>query len=90
MKTYNFTVVVEPDSDFDGNPAWFAYFPALESIGGATSGRTREEALHKINEGVRMIVDGLIEEGKPLPEGPEDSVQVEEVSSERPRIVVIV
>jgi len=90
MKTYNFTVIVKPDSDFDGNPAWFAYCPALESIGGATSGRTREEALRKINEVVRMIVDGLIEEGKPLPEGPEDSVQVEEVSSERPRIVVTV
>jgi predicted RNase H-like HicB family nuclease len=50
MKTYNFKVVLEPDQDFDGKPAWLAYCPALESIGGATSGRTREEALQKINE----------------------------------------
>ena len=90
MKTYNFKVVLEPDEDFDGNPAWFAYCPALESMGGATSGRTREEALQKINEVVRMIVEGFIEEGKPLPEGPEDSVEVEEVSPEQPHIAVTV
>lgn len=90
MKTYNFKVVIEPDVDFDGNPAWFAYCPALESIGGATSGRTPEEALQRINEVVRMIVDELIEEGKPLPEGPEDSVQVQEGSPKEPRIAVTV
>lgn len=90
MKTYNFRVVIELDQDFNGNPAWFAYCPALEDIGGATSGRTREEALHNVNEVIRMVVDGLIEEGKPVPEGPEDSVEVEEVSPERPRIAVTV
>jgi hypothetical protein len=37
-----------------------------------------------------MIVNGLIEEGKPVPEGPEDAVQVEEVSPEQPRIAVTV
>jgi predicted RNase H-like HicB family nuclease len=68
MKTYNFKVVLEPDEDFDGNLAWFAYCPAFESIGGATSGWTREEALQKVNEVVRMIVEGFIGEGKPLPE----------------------
>jgi predicted RNase H-like HicB family nuclease len=73
MKTYSFKVVVEPDEDADGNPAWHAYCPALESVGGATSGRTKEEALSNINEVVRMIVQEFIEEGKPLPEGPEDS-----------------
>lgn len=90
MKTYNFKVVIEPDEDFDGNPAWFAYCPALESIGGATSGRTREEALQKINEVVRMIVEEFIEEGKSLPEGPEDAVDVEVISEEEPRIAVTV
>jgi predicted RNase H-like HicB family nuclease len=90
MKTYSFKVVVEPDEDAQGNPAWFAYCPALESIGGATSGRTREEALRRINEVVRMIVQESVEDGKALPEGPEDSVEVEEVSQEEPRIAVTV
>jgi len=90
MKTYNFKVVVEPDQDAQGNPAWHAYCPALESVGGATSGRTREEALSNVNAVVRMIVQEFIEEGRPLPEGPEDSVEVEEVSQEEPRIAVTV
>jgi predicted RNase H-like HicB family nuclease len=67
MRTYTFKVVVEPDEDAHGNPAWHAYCPALESIGAATSGQTRQEALRKINEVVHMIVQEFIEEGKPLP-----------------------
>ena len=39
-KTYLFRVVVEPGED-----RWHAYCPALEDIGGATWGHTREEAL---------------------------------------------
>ena len=39
---------------------------------------------------VRMIVQEFIEEGKPPPEGPEDSVEVEEVSQEEPRVAVMV
>lgn len=88
MKTYSFKAVAEPDEDAQGNPAWFAYCPALESIGGATSGRTREEALRRINEVVQLIVQEFIEEGRALPEGPEDSVEVEEVSQQEPRIAV--
>jgi predicted RNase H-like HicB family nuclease len=68
MGTYTFKVVVEPDEDAQGNPAWHAYCPALESIGAATSGKTRQEALRKINEVVHMIVQEFIEEGKPLPD----------------------
>jgi predicted RNase H-like HicB family nuclease len=90
MKTYSFKVVVEPDQDGAGNPAWYAYCPALESIGGATSGRTKEEALKNINEVVHMIVQEFIEDGKPLPEGPEDSVEVSDISEEAPRIAVTV
>ena len=37
MKTYRFKVVLGPDEDAEGNAAWFARCPALESIGGATS-----------------------------------------------------
>jgi predicted RNase H-like HicB family nuclease len=90
MKTYSFKVVLEPDEDAQGNPAWYAYCPALENIGAATSGHTREEALRNINEVVYMIVQEFIEEGKPLPEGPGDSVEVDEVSQEEPRIAVTV
>jgi predicted RNase H-like HicB family nuclease len=85
MRTYSFKVVLEPDEDAQGHPAWHAYCPALESVGGATSGRTGEEALSKINEVVRTIVQEFIEEGKALPEGPEDSVEIQEVSQEKPR-----
>jgi predicted RNase H-like HicB family nuclease len=90
MKTYIFKVVVEPDEDAQGNPAWHAYCPALESVGAATSGETRQEALSKINEVVQMIVQEFIEEGKPLPDGPEGSVKVEEVPQEEHRIAVTV
>ena len=91
MKTYTFKVVVEPDEDFDGNPSgWHAYCPALERQGASTWGATEDEALKNINEVVRMIVEEFIEDAKPLPEGPHDSVQVEEVSLQEPRIVVTV
>jgi len=91
MKTYNFKVVVEPDQDFDGNPAgWHAYVPALKQVGGATWGATREEALKNISDVVHMIVEEFVEEGKTLPEGPVDSVEVEDVSLEQPRIAVTV
>jgi predicted RNase H-like HicB family nuclease len=90
MKLYNFKVVLEPDEDAEGNPAWFASCPALEGIGAATSGRTREEALQNIHEVVRMIVQEFIEEGRPLPEGPVGLVEVAEVSPEEPRIAVTV
>jgi len=91
MKTYNFKVVLEPDEDFDGNASgWHAYCPALESLGGSTWGETREEALKNIGDVIHMIVDELTEEGRPLPEGPDDSVEVHEVSQDQPRIAVTV
>jgi predicted RNase H-like HicB family nuclease len=91
MKTYSFKVIVEPDEDFDGKAAgWHAYCPALESVGGSTWGETEEQALKNISEVVHMIVEEFIEDGTPLPEGPEDSVEVAEVSLKEPRIAVTV
>ena len=91
MKTYNFKVVTERDEDFDGNPSgWHAYCPALVQQGASTWGETQAEALKNISEVVRMIVEEFIEEGKPLPEGPGDSVEVEEVSEQQPRTAVTV
>jgi hypothetical protein len=37
-----------------------------------------------------LIVQEFVEDGKPLPEGPEDSVEVKEVSQQEPRIAVTV
>lgn len=88
MKTYAFKVVIEPDEDAEGNPAWHAYCPALVSIGAATSGRTKEEALKNVNEVIRMITQEFAQEGKPLPEGPSDEVEVTEISEDAPRIAV--
>lgn len=90
MRTYSFKVIVEPDEDASGNMVWFAYCPALESVGAATSGSTREEALKNINDVVHMIVQEFVEDGKPLPEGPGDAVDVMEISQEAPRIAVTV
>ena len=76
----SFKVILEPDEDFDWTPSgWHASCPALERLGGSAFGETRESALQNINEVVRVIVQESIEEGKPLPEGPEDSVMAEEV-----------
>ncbi len=87
MKTYTFKVVVEPDEDFDGNPAgWHAYSPALERLGGSTWGKTREEAFKNINEVIRMVVESMIEHGEHIPEEPADGVQV----TVEPRVAVTV
>lgn len=67
MKNYAFKVLVEPDQYEDGRPAFRAFCPALESIGASTSGDTKEEAIENIQRVLRMIVDELNEEGKPIP-----------------------
>jgi predicted RNase H-like HicB family nuclease len=59
--------VLEPDEDAQGNSAWHAYCPALESLGGATSGRTRDEALRNINQVVQMVVQEFVEERRLKP-----------------------
>jgi predicted RNase H-like HicB family nuclease len=82
IKIYSFKVVLEPDEDVLGNPAWHAYCPALVDIGAATSGRTRDEALKNINEVLHMIVAELIEEGQSIPEGRIGEVEVAEISQE--------
>ena len=63
MRTYTFKVVVEPDGD-----RWHAYCPVLESVGGATWGYTRDEALKNIDDLVRMVVESLIDHGEPVSE----------------------
>ena len=81
MKTYIFKVVVEPDDD-----RWSAYSPTLLKQGAATWGYTQEEALKNIQEVVKMVLEGLIEHGEPVPEGPPEEVQV----SEEPQVAVTI
>ena len=71
MKTYAFKVVVEPDEG-----GYHAYCPALRHFGAVTPGATEDEALKNIDEVIYMIVDELREDGKPLPNGPGDDVEV--------------
>lgn len=67
MKNYVFKVVVEDDEFEDGRKAFHAYCPALEGLGAATRGYTKEEALQNIREVVQMVIDELVEEGKEIP-----------------------
>ena len=64
MKSYVFRVILEPDEE-----AWRAYVPELEEKGGATWGKTREEALGNIREVAQMVIESMLEDGEPLPSG---------------------
>ncbi len=71
LKSYVFRVVIEPD---DGK--WFAYCPLLEKQGGATWGKTREEALRNLQQVLQMVVESIIGHGEEIPEAPEGEVTV--------------
>ena len=81
MKTYTFKVVVEADED-----QWHAYCPALREHGAVTCGDTEDQARRHIQEVVEMIIEELVEEGKPIPELPRDEVMV----FPEPRVAVTV
>jgi predicted RNase H-like HicB family nuclease len=67
LRTYTFTVVVEPADEM-----WHAYCPTLLTYGAATWGATREEVLAHIREMTGMIVERLAEEGASVPAAPAD------------------
>ena len=56
MLTEPFRIEIEPDED-----AWHAYAPALVAYGGATWGKTREEALQNIRQVIEMVVADICE-----------------------------
>lgn len=56
----SFTVVIEPDED-----EFHALVPSLP--GCHTFGATIDEALHHIKEAIALYIDGLIENGQPIP-----------------------
>lgn len=87
MKTYNFKVILEPDEDFDGNPARFhAFCPVLERQGASTCGETESEALKNIESLIHMVVGSMKQHGEPIPEEPSDEVEV----TVEPRVAVTV
>ena len=87
MKTYYFKVVVEADEDFDGIPSGFhAYCPALEQRGASTWGATQAEAIRKVGDVVRMVVESMLEHSEHIPEEPRDEVGV----TVEPRVAVTV
>ena len=55
-------MVVEPDDD-----RWHAHCPALSQWAAATWGATEKEAYRNIQDVVQMVVEGMIEEGTPVP-----------------------
>ena len=67
LRTYTFTVVVEPADEL-----WHAYCPTLLAYGAATWGANREEVLAHLREMAGMIVERLAEEGASVPAVPAD------------------
>ena len=61
MKMHRFLVVIEK-----ANGNYSAYSPDLP--GCVATGDTREDAEHNMHEAVRIHVDGLLEDGLPIPE----------------------
>ncbi len=60
MKTWQFTVVIEPDED-----AFHAYVPALP--GCHTFGATLDETRSNILEAMRLHIDSMLEAGESIP-----------------------
>lgn len=67
MKSYVFQVVVEDDVFEDGRPGFSAYCPAIEEA--VTWGETKEQALQRISDLIRALVQMSVENGKPIPTG---------------------
>jgi predicted RNase H-like HicB family nuclease len=78
-KTYIFRVVLEKDcwpDEPESAAVWRAYVPILETQGASTWGKTKEEALKNIQEVLEMILEEFVEEGRPIPTGPENEIKV--------------
>jgi predicted RNase H-like HicB family nuclease len=69
VKTFVFRVVVEEDAFEDGRMAYAAYVPELKSLGAASWGYTREEALKNLQEATECVIGSMIARGEDLPEG---------------------
>lgn len=75
MKSLIYTVVYERDEE---SGDFVATFPALDL---GTQGRTLEEARAMAHEALQLHLEGMIEDGDPLPP---DVIDIEQVSVEVP------
>ncbi|MEA2054340.1 MAG: type II toxin-antitoxin system HicB family antitoxin [Candidatus Thermoplasmatota archaeon] len=84
MKTYTFKAIVEKDEG-----KWVSYVPELKDKGGASWGRTKEEALKNLEEVIRLVLEDMAEckELEPLEK---DLKKKGVIISSKPLISVIV
>jgi len=66
VKSYTFEVRIEKDKFPNGKIGYFAIVPELEEKGAVAQGKTRAEALRNMQTVLEMIVEELIETGKPI------------------------
>jgi antitoxin HicB len=69
MKLYNFTVIFEPvdEGGFD------VIVPAIPEI--CTHGETLEEAKEMAGDAIKCFLESALEEGEPIPEDKEPSLE---------------
>ncbi len=75
----SFTVVIEPDED-----VYHAFVPALP--GCHTFGETVDETLLFIKEAIALYIEGLIENGQPVPTEPDPFLITRIASPYEPQI----
>ena len=69
MTQYNYTVVFEPDFAEGG------YVATVPVLGIATQGESLEEARAMVQEAILGFIEGLQQEGQPIPEESSDVAQ---------------
>ena len=77
MKSYIFKVVFERDKwpeEPDEKAIWRAYIPVLPAA--HAWGNTQQEAFEHLKNAVDLIIEDLMEEGKPIPTDDAGQVQV--------------
>ena len=87
MKSYIFKVVFERDKwpdEPEENAIWRASIPVLPAA--HAWGNTQEEAFANLKNAVDLIIEDLVEEGKPIPTEPAPQVQV----SQEPLLTVTI
>lgn len=62
MTEYNYTVIFEPDLDEGG------YVASVPALGIATQGESLDEARLMVREAIVGLLEGLRQEGQPIPE----------------------
>lgn len=70
-----YTVIYEHGPDADSNDTWSAYVPDLS--GCFSTGDTREECELNIREAIELHLEGMREEGLPIPAPVSEAGQVE-------------